>query len=170
MSVYETLKDLPREARTIHRIFKKGELQEIAEELGLVVGRKNTRQLVLEIVNDLEEKGIPALEDTSDSLFEFLLNLDFIDAEGNILEIKKEEKPYIPPEEIKVSTKPECYSLADVRDPACKRCILIDECLQQRIIDRPQCFGKLFLEGDAECKRCIEVGPCREVLNATEKA
>ena len=164
--VYETVKDLPRTARTVHRIFRKQELQLVAEELGLSVGRKNTRQLVLEIVNNLEKIGIPDASKASDELFEFLLNIDFIDEEGNILDIEEEDKPEITiPEEKEWTTKPECYSLADIRDPACKRCILIDECLVKRVESRPLCYGKLFVETSEECMRCIEAGPCREVVN-----
>lgn len=163
---YETVDDLPRVARTVHRVFRKHELQQVAEELGLTVGRKNTRQLVLEIINDLEDRGLPDVKEASDELFEFMLNIEFIDENGNILEVVETEKPEVPePVNHKWTTKPECYSLADIRDPACKRCILIDECLEQRVLARPPCYGKMYSVTSEECMACIEAGPCREVLN-----
>ena len=164
MTYYDTVKDLPRSARTVHRIFRKQELQQIAEELGIEVGRKNTRQLVLEAVNNLEEEGIPDASNVSVEMFEFLLNIDFIDEKGKIQDIIP-EKIVIP--EGTVSTKPECFSFADIRDPSCKRCIILDECLEQRVLTRPACFGKMFLETSEECRGCIDSGVCREVVDGS---
>ena len=161
--VYSATKELPKAARTVHRLFKKLELQGIAQELDIDIGKLNTRQLVLAVVNDIEDQGIPDTDDCSDDLFEFLLNIDFIDEDGKILEVityEVEEDDSEVSEERKPIKKPECFSFAEIRDPACKRCIIFDRCQEARERARPDCFGRSYSAESEECRGCIEASAC----------
>jgi len=160
MVVYKTTKELPTAVQTVHRLFKKSELQEIAQELDIDIGRLNTRQLVLAIVNDIEDQGIPDTDDCSELLFEFLLNVDFIDEDGEILEEQKPEQVPVLLEEGESVENPECFSFAEIRDPACKRCTIYDRCLEARERARPACFGKSYSAQSEECRACIEANAC----------
>lgn len=173
--VYSATKELPKAAQTVHRLFKKSELQGIARELDIEVGRLNTRQLVLAIVNDIEDQGIPDADDCSDDLFEFLLNIDFIDEDGEVLEKTKEPEsgPFdleeLPEEREPRNSNhlplknPECFSFAEIRDPACKRCLIFDQCSVARKRARPACFGKSYSPESEECRGCIEASACSKV-------
>ncbi len=171
--MYKNFKDLPPKARTIYKIFNKSELLEICGELELEAGRSNTRQIVLMILNDLEETGIPSPDDQSDSLFEFLLNINFIDEDGTLLDRTAEVD--IQDEEISVFVdyvdgegeeieKPECFTRAEIRDPSCRRCVIYSQCMEARIEVRPHCFGKEFSANADECKACFEITACREEM------
>jgi hypothetical protein len=146
-------------------MFKKDELRDITDELGVESDKLTVREMLLAISNNLEEEGIPEVEDCSDALFEFLLNSMFIDDDGNILEqaqevnvdeVIPESEPEAPEENL-----PECFTHAEPRDPACARCIVYDECYVQRLILRPKCFGKLFDVNAEECRNCLEFDACR---------
>lgn len=162
--VYKSTRELPRKARKIHRIFTKPELLRIAKELSLDLEGINTRQIVLGIVNDLEETGMPISDECSDELFEFMLNIDLIDEDG--MEIPETSEPdqnmveelLVVHEEVE---RPECFSFAEIRDPACKRCVLFDPCSVARRKARPKCFGLRYSEETEECRGCIEANACR---------
>lgn len=163
---YESVRQLPEEIRRVHRLFTKPELIDIADELDLEVEGFNSRQIVLDIINDLDARGIPDTEECSDELFEFLLNINYISDTGEILEIsKKTTEPVQYSEEIVEETpeveKPECFSFAEIRDPACKRCILFDACSVARKKARPACFGLRYEARSEECRLCIESTACR---------
>lgn len=163
---YKSMRELPRKARRVHKIFSKPELLRIAKELDLDPGGLNTRQIVLKVVNDLEETGMPALDDCSDELFEFMLNIDMIDEDGAELEFSKPpeleedflEEDVLIQEDVR---RPECFSFAEIRDPACKKCVLFDSCSIARREARPKCFSLRYSEKSEECRGCIEANACR---------
>jgi hypothetical protein len=157
---YKITKELPTAAQTVHRLFKKSELQGIAQELDLPIGKLTTRQLVMAIVNDIEDQGIPSTDDCSDDLFEFLLNIDFIDEDGEILKVSKEKPTEVTNSPKEPVEKPECFSFAEIRDPACKRCVIYDRCLEARERARPACFGRSYSADSEECRGCIEASAC----------
>lgn len=169
--MYESYTELPVKAQ-VQRMFKKVELISIAEELGMETESLTARQLVVGIVNDLEQSGVPETGDCSDELFEFMLNADFIDEDGNLIEVSngrkggtdEVEEEEDDSDEISIPEElPPCYAFADSRDPACNRCVIFDMCHEERVLVRPECYGKLFDATSEECRGCLEAGPCRKV-------
>ncbi|KKN62961.1 hypothetical protein LCGC14_0506710 [marine sediment metagenome] len=165
--IYQSHTNLPEPIKGIHRLFKKNELQGIATELSLESFKSmNVRNLVLTIANNLEDEGIPEVENCSDSLFEFLLNTNYIDEDGDVQEleistgggVEEEESTEILDEDI-----PECFTYADNRDPACNRCKLYINCYEERISSRPRCFGREFSSQAEECQNCLEFADCNIV-------
>lgn len=148
------------DSKTLCKQFDKDEIFQIAKELGLEVQAVDRAIVVMEMVlTDIEENGIPETEECSDLMFEFLVNAEYVDEEGNVLgeEAEAQEAEKIEEE----TAKPKCYSFADNRDPACKRCKLLDSCMKVRITNRPPCFGLLFDRNDAECIACLESPFCK---------
>lgn len=159
--------------RELSKLYKKKEIQEIAEELleeepELSVSKAG---LIEQILDDLDENGIP---DTSESdncselLYDFLIEAGYIDADGNVIpfdeevgdegqEGQEEDDEY----EGDVDDVPECYGFADSRDPACKKCLQYDDCVKVRISNRPDCFGILYNATEAECNVCLESSSCK---------
>lgn len=125
--------------------FSHDELKEIAEELGLRSSYK-PETLIKKISKHVEDKGIA--EDCSELLEElvYVLGYDIEDEEESEEEIEK---------------IPECYTFADDRDPACRKCKLFAECKVEREKNRPPCFGKLYDPDHPECQICIENQFCR---------
>lgn len=150
--------------------FSKEEILEVARELDLKVKLGDRSSLVLEkIMGDLEAHGVPETDDCSELLFEFLVTADFVDEDGNLLgEGEEEEDSSEETVELEV-VKPECFSFADKRDPACNRCVLLLECAEVRIRNRPSCYGRLFDRSAEECKVCIEAPFCMVATTNKEK-
>lgn len=149
--------------------FQKSELLEIAKELELDVNRRSRAPIVIDmILADLDDNGIPDpdSDDTSELMLEFLVAAEFVDENGNILESgngeKKGDDSEQELEEIPYEDLPECYAMADGRDPACKKCKLFDDCAEERVACRPECFSRLYDENAEECGVCIEANPCRK--------
>jgi len=149
--------------------FSKEEILAVAQELGLKVKLSDRASLVLEMIQgDIEANGVPETDECSDLLFEFLFNADIIDEDGNTVgekeAIEESEETAV---EVEV-VKPECFSFADRRDPACNRCRLLEECAIVRIRNRPACYGRLFDKGAEECKVCIEAPFCMVAMTKKE--
>jgi len=155
----------------LYRQFDKKELLEIAGELELDVNERMpvTRMLKV-IIEDLDEEGVP--EECSDLLNEFLYAAEYIDDEGEIIDVvdedqdeskEEEDKPDEDEleEDVPESMKPACFSLADDRDPACNRCKVFQQCLKTRLKRRPECFGVAYNQHAEECKVCVEAPFCR---------
>lgn len=153
----------------LYKQFNKEEIITIAGELGLdVKARQSVRVLTNKVLSDIEEQGAPDVDDNniSDLMLEFLYTADVIDDDGNYID--KEEDEQI--EDVStqaeeaviedVGQQPDCYTFADERDPACKRCKLMNACLDVRLASRPVCFGQLFDDRAEECKVCIEAPFC----------
>lgn len=146
--------------------FEKKELISIAEELGLTVSKKVRAPTVIKkVFQDLDENGVPELDDCSDELYEFLVAAEVIDEEGNIIEkggtlTETESKDEDSDEE--EIRRPECFGFADKRDPACKKCSIYENCLMARVASRPSCFAVMFDLNSEECDVCLEGAHCRE--------
>lgn len=140
------------------------ELLQIASELGL---KKPTTKKGLSvrlvggtILGDLQDNGVPDPDDRaacSDLMYDFLVNTGFVEEEED------EQSEEIVEEPIK---KPECFSLADDRDPSCRKCKVLEMCKVKRIQSRPKCFGVLWDPNEVECKVCIEFNFCKQALEA----
>lgn len=155
----------------LHTLFGKPELIACCEELKLDT-TGTTRDLIARLYMDMYTNGLPANEDCSDSLYSFMVEARFIDEDGTELEIPEldmseeevnERKPAGIVETIDgdPSNAPRCYGYADNRDPACRRCKLLDTCTVKRISIRPPCFGKEFSTVAEECLVCIEAYNCK---------
>lgn len=174
--------------------FEKLELVAVAEELELVVqDGQSTLSIIEAIRKSLREEGIPAEEDCSDLLDDFLFVAGYIDEAGNIVDedpeggelgnvvdsarIVSEDKLVVHTEmgdgvverethfivDGKEVPKPQCYGFAEERDPACKRCRVMEYCKKERLASRPACFGKLFSATDENCADCLEAASCKIV-------
>ena len=161
--MYESHASLPRSVREVHKVINKSRLIGIAGELDLDVSSMNVRQIVLVIANDLEANGIPEDQDCSDELYDFLVDADYIDEDGNILEEQEgDDEVTDVEEEHEEEDVPECFTYAEQKDPACARCKLYDACYKERIASRPACFGIHWDMNSEECKICLEFGACRQ--------
>jgi len=151
----------------LHKEFRKSELFDIADELDLDV-EEGLRSLELSdlLVEDIETNGVPEPEECSDLMFEFLVVAGFVDEDGEIIEYVEEEEET---EEINYEEMPECFSLADDRDPACNRCKVFEICMKERIANRPKCFGRLYSPNAEECKNCLEALYCKPITEQKEK-
>lgn len=154
--------------RSVYKQFEKTELLKIAKELGLDL-RADERSVVMveKLFQDISKEGVPEPSECSDLLFEFLVTAEYIDEEGNILE-EAEGKESEAEGEAAVEN-PVCFSYADDRDPSCQKCKVFDACMRTRISSRPECFGKLYVEHDEQCKACLEALPCSLLVKAITK-
>jgi hypothetical protein len=146
--------------RDLYRQFEKQELLDVAEQLE-IPSDGSAKVLTQRILDDIKASGVPEANECSDLVFEFLVAAEIIDEDGNTIE--KEEK-----EEEETDTLPdnlpECYTFADRRDPACQRCRVVKVCEEQRISNRPECFGLLHSDVAEECKVCIEAPQCSVIV------
>jgi len=157
--------------------FTKDEIMSMLIELEIQVDDDidaNSRTLTVKLLTDLDANGIPEdLQAISDTMYEFLVASGFIDEEGNELDRKgdqtnqkdnsqKGDDVTIPSNSDTIL--PPCYGMADdlKNDPACKKCIIYDDCLARRINMRPQCYGKYYNKSADECKVCLENFNCQK--------
>jgi len=153
---------------TLYKEFNKSEIIEVAKELELSTKVTQSAKVITNMVlDDLNDEGVP--EECSELMDEFLYVAGYIDDDGNLLE-EEEEDEQIEDVSTQVDeakevdqTPPGCYTFADERDPACKKCKLVRECVLARIDNRPLCFGQFFDDTAEECKVCIEAPLCSQV-------
>lgn len=158
--------------KDLHKIFSKEELTSLCEELELD-STGNTRDIIVRLYDDLSTNGIPDADECSELLEDFLFESKLVDEDGNPVEIEFKEVAVeaaveerqahgiIVIEEGDPDDAPKCYSFADRRDPACRRCKLLSLCEQKRISKRPKCYGQLFDIRSEECLACIEGNNCK---------
>ncbi len=151
---------------TLYKEFNKSEILEIAKELELKAKVTQSAKVMTNmILENLNAEGVP--EKCSELLDEFLYVAEYIDDDGNLLE-EEEEDEQIEDDSTQVEEaeviiqEPDCFTFADERDPACKRCKLVRECVVARIDNRPACFGQYFDDTSEECKVCIEAPLCSQ--------
>lgn len=144
--------------------FRKRELCDICEELELEISISQHSLVIIEkIIADLDNNGIPEFDDCSELMQEFLISSGYTDEEGNIIPEDEDTDESEEEESIEeILEEPDCFklSLADDRDPSCKRCRLLSQCMVNRIANRPGCFGILWDKNNEECKVCLELYPC----------
>lgn len=147
--------------------FKKKELLEISEELGLeYTVDSRSSEMAGGILANLDQNGIPEADDCSDLMFEFLVAAEYMDEEGNILE--EEENEVEKTEEVKEIVLPECYTFEDDRDPSCMKCRVKDACKVERINHRPECFGISYFDKAEECVACLEASFCKVAVQSIQ--
>lgn len=160
--------------------FSKEEIIAIAKELRLE-SKGSSHDLVHLIDADLRSQGVPPEEECTELLDDYLFSCGYIQEDGSVSEewpviqtVERNEEPttvveghavIIREKEIqigeKVFPKFHCFSLADSKDPACRKCKVMEVCLQERVKARPPCFGN-YLATDEQCKVCIEALPCSQ--------
>lgn len=153
--------------RTIMRQFDKEDLFCIAKELGLeVTNTISSRRCISIIAADMDENGVPAAEDCSEKMEDFLKVAGYIDANGDLLDTVEEEDYQEESKEVsKVGAeRPQCFSYYSEFDPACKRCKVAQACKVERGKVVMSCYGKLFSPNSEECKACIENLSCRNIV------
>jgi D-alanyl-D-alanine carboxypeptidase len=153
---------------TLYKEFNKSEIIEIAKELELETKVTQSAKVMTNmILDDLNDEGVP--EECSELMNEFLYVAGYIDDDGDLLEEEEDEQiedVSTQVDEVKeaeeVDQKPDCFTFADERDPACKKCKLVRECVLARVDNRPLCFGQFFDDTAEECKVCIEAPLCSQ--------
>ena len=151
---------------TLYKEFNKSEIIKIAKELDLAVKVSQSAKVITNaILADINKEGVPDI-DSSELMDEFLYVAGYIDDDGNLKEEDDEQIEDVSTqvnEVEEVDQKPDCFTFADERDPACKKCKLVRECVVARIDNRPACFGQFFDDTAEECKVCIEAPLCSQV-------
>lgn len=138
--------------KEVSQQFTKTELLEISKELKLDHRSGDLAKDILDdILEDLDDNGIPDETKCSDLMLEFLIAAEYVDEEDADEEV----------EEIKL---PECFGFQDSRDPACAKCRVQDKCIVERTANRPECFGLLFSQSAEECKVCLEAAYCKDSM------
>jgi hypothetical protein len=149
----------------------------MCEDLDLDVDHgTSSKKLVTMLIDDIEENGIPDPDDCSPELEDFLYRAGFTDEHGDPLdeyyedefEDFQEDEEYEDEEEseepVEVEVLPQCFSFHSEKDPACRKCKVIEACKVKRLEILPECFGKAFDKNDDNCKVCIENIHCRELI------
>lgn len=134
----------------------------VISELGITEPDLTTRysQLVDIVVKDCNDNGVPEWGDCSKLLRKFLITAKITDINGELITAETLEAS---PEESKTDVEyPECFGLADDKDPACLRCKVLEECKKSRLESLPPCFGKSYSETAPECRICMEKNLCKE--------
>lgn len=133
-------------------LFTEDELSDIATALGIRFDEEVTDADVVDtILSDINTNGVPETDDPI--ITSFLFEAGFIDENGELVGGQEDD--------VKL---PQCFSLAELRDPSCRKCKVLQMCLQSRVSKRPSCFGVLWDATDPQCLACIEYGPCRQTL------
>ena len=146
----------------IQNTLTKRDLLDVISELSIPEPDITMRysQLVDLIVQDCDKNSVPLWEDCSKLLRRFLMTAKITDENGELLTTDSVE---IPAEESKESVEyPECFGLADQRDPACMRCKVFSECMEKHKNSLPPCYGKSYSDVAPECAICIERVSCKE--------
>lgn len=169
--------DLPEQQKGLIKFFDKQELMQLCSLLDIEVDYQNvptSKQMVVSLVDNFTELGVPEFDESQTLLNEFLLEAGYIDSTGELITTPVNNdgggnSVIIPVEAIHTlesvldgKPKPPCFSFADELDPACRRCSVQEFCMVQRIALRPPCFGKLFSPTDDNCKECTERPACRQ--------
>jgi len=138
------------------RRFGKPTIVALARELGLAVDPSQSAVGMVESIRAALDANLP--DEMSEELFDLCVAWGYIDEDGNVIfpdeatdEIKEEVE------------RPDCYGYCDMKDPACYRCKISTECMQERVKARPDCFGKYYDKASEECKQCIEALDCSQV-------
>jgi len=147
---------------TIQENFGKRDLLDVVGELGIANVEITTRysEIVSTIVKDCNDNGVPEWGDCSKMLRKFLITAKITDKNGELIEASTGEAG----EEAEVGDieYPDCYGLADERDPACGRCKVMKTCMEKHKEALPPCFGKDYSANAPECEVCIEKTKCEE--------
>ena len=153
--------------------FQAAELVLIAEHVGLgPTSRWTNRRLAETIMTKIDKDGIPEPPPTDNLnelqrgeilLEDFLYVAGYVDDKGNTLQRKKTKLPL---DEFmtlhNIIKKPDCFTWADDRDPACQRCMLYIYCAEQRLANLPPCFAILWDGTDANCNVCMDAPFCKD--------
>lgn len=160
--------------------FNSAELVLVAEQCGLApTSRWGQRQVIEAIIAKIDKDGIPdpphtdVVEELGRGevlLEEFLWLAGYVDDNGNPVERKAAKLPLTDYMTLhNISKKPDCWSFADDRDPACQRCLLYIYCGEQRLANLPPCFAVLWDANEAECSVCIDAAFCKEAVLAKKQ-
>jgi len=146
----------------IQENFGKRDLLDIVNELSIPDIELTVRysEIVEAIVQDCNTNGVPEWEDCSKILRKFLITAKITDKVGELLEASTETVEEEP--EVGDIEYPDCYGLADERDPACGRCKVVKMCMEKHKESLPPCFGKEYSSAAPECGICIEQTKCEE--------
>jgi len=155
--------------RDLYQDFRKEEILDIADELGVKFDISDRTKVIIGKILDFVSEHKPKFAKLSDEAAEFLVAAEICDEDGEYLdsfENKKiqsveETKTVSNDDEVKL---PECYGKADRDDPACMICKLLSDCSDERIRSRPICFGKLYDSNSEDCKLCIEEEFCNKMM------
>ena len=117
------------------------------------------------VLKNLDNEGVPEPDECSDALWEFLVAADYIDEDGNLLELEEnddeQEGGNEQEQENVEDIDHKCYGYYDKLDPACRKCKVSELCIVKRRASLPECFGLMFEKTDPECGSCIEASGCR---------
>jgi hypothetical protein len=147
----------------------KRDLLDIIEELQIADIELSTRYSVIvdTIIKDCDDNDVPEWGDCSKLLRKFLMLAEITDKNGELISEKSDEEVVEADEIQDVENYPECFGLADIKDPACNRCKVVKLCLEKRKNSLPPCYGKKYSETAEECAICIENIVCKGLTNDT---
>ena len=150
------------------QLFTLVELNSILDELDIDFNSTDTAAMINAIIADLKRYEPPYADDCSDLLYDFLVESGYAEEVTDVIDDGGVVNEEIDVEEVE---SPDCYSYADKRDPACKRCKLFDGCALARVTVREtelHCFGKKFDVRNEDCISCLEAGYCRSAFEIKE--
>lgn len=154
--------------------FGLAELVIIAEQVGLApTSRWGARRLVDAINSKIDKDGLPNPPDVDGQDLErkiilvedYLYVAGYVDGQGNPIERKPKKLPldeYMALHNI--NKTPDCFTIADDRDPACQRCVLYIHCAEKRIESLPPCFALSWDKNAPECTVCIDAPFCKDAV------
>jgi hypothetical protein len=147
----------------------KRDLLDIIEELSIGDIELTTRYsaIIDAILKDCDDNGVPEWEDCSKLLRRFLMTAEITDKDGELITEKSSEKVDETSVTQDIETYPECFGLADRKDPACNRCKVLEICLVKHKESLPPCYGKEYSDKAEECAICIENTVCKGLTNDT---
>ena len=145
----------------IQENFGKRDLLDIVNELSIPDVEISIRysKIVEAIVQDCNTNGVPEWGDCSKMLRKFLMTAKITNKDGELIEASADGSEEVEAGDIEY---PDCYGLADERDPACGRCKVMKTCMKKHMESLPPCFGKDYSDIAPECEICIEQNKCKE--------
>jgi len=155
--------------------FGKSAIYSICEELGLEADTSvHVFRMLESIESDLDENGIPEVDDCSDDLYDMLIAIGYIDEEGELIDIQEGGATQPVSKGDLPDTLPDCWGCVDEDDLACGRCTLHDKCIVERgrLIDGLECFGVMYEPKVKECSICLYWKLCekeQKSINAVSK-
>jgi len=158
----------------ISRKFGKKKLLLVAADLEIGVDpSKRINEVIDILLDDIDENGVPDVSLDDDTLFGFLLFLQYIDEDGNLIDddaVDDPEEEDDTADEDPVQEPPierACFGYSEPDYvPACAACQVNDACARKRdeIVAGMYCFGRLYDSGHEQCSNCTLWRICKETM------
>ena len=160
-------------ASDVARRFGKRELLQFCEELEMEVDAStHVYGLVEMLTEDMNENGVPVLEDVSERFAEYLVYMQYYTGTGEFVATPREKFQVEDTIEEKVEEDlpeelPECFGWGEPEwNGNCKRCPIQEACVRERdrLTAEMPCFGT-YDETDEACQECTIWRVCKQKQN-----